>query len=154
MLFLWLPPQDEVPKNASRQSLPCAGQPTTMNQLTESFNIGRIPSPAEMTGSWMAIGFLDRTPSFNCDGVKRLAKLQWVMLAHGYAAETDMIGTQHQKTSMTPDDNGSLILSINFGGDTAPEYRCRLTDRMTLACIFQGRAAKPVGVEFKKISVR
>ena len=59
---------DDIPKNAVPQTSPCADQPRSMKELMAAFDKGRIPSPLEMTGSWVAIGYVGdgETPSFNC----------------------------------------------------------------------------------------
>ena len=74
--MLWLPRAqivDDIPKNTVPQTSPCADQPRSMKELMAAFDKGRIPSPLEMTGSWVAIGYVGdgETPSFNCDGVMR-----------------------------------------------------------------------------------
>ena len=50
-----------------------------------------------MTGSWVAIGFLGNAPSFNCNGVKRGPKFEWVIRANQYSVEMDIIGTTINK---------------------------------------------------------
>jgi hypothetical protein len=147
---------DDIPKNAIPQTSPCADQPQNVEALEASFKKGRLPKPDEMTGSWVAIGFVGDLLSLNCDGVKRASRFEWVIVADGYAVGMDIIGTSHQKTTLKPIDGGSLALRVDFGGDYPPTYRCRLTERMTLACIFpgRGRSATPVGVEFKKMSTK
>ena len=145
---------DDVPMHSVPQNLPCADQPKTIRQLTESFGKSRIPSPGEISGSWVAIGFLGETPSFNCNGVTRGSRFEWVMFVNQYSVEIDMIGmNHHQKTTLKPDNRGSLAVPVEFGGDTVPVYKCRLTQRNTLACMFRGPGGTS-GVEFKKIPVK
>ena len=154
-LMLWLPPVqtvNDIPKNAVPQNLPCSDQPRSMKELMAAFDKGRIPPPLEMTGSWVAIGFLGdgETPSFNCNGVMRGPKFEWVIHANQYSIEMDIIGTTHQQRTLKADNGGSLVLQVDFGGDGIPPYKCRITDRKTLACILRARGGT-VGVEFKKM---
>lgn len=120
-----------------------------------AFDKGRIPPPLEMTGSWVAIGFLGdgETPSFNCNGVMRGPKFEWVIRANQYSVSMDIIGTTEQKTTLKPDNSRSLAIPVAFGGDTAPVYKCRLTQRKALACVFHGPGGT-TGVEFKKIPLK
>ena len=74
------------------------------------------------------------------------------MLADQYSIELDLIGSGLQTRTMTPDDQQGMTFPVDFGGDSAPEYRCRLTDRGTLACLF-GRGDWIGGVEFSMMSV-
>ncbi len=93
-----------------------------MTELTESFAKGRIPLRREMTGSWVAIGYLGDTSSLNCDGVTRFQKFEWVILANQYSVEMDIIGTHHQKATFKQDNRGSLALPVDFEGDSTPPY--------------------------------
>ena len=74
-------------------------------------------------------------------------------LRQSVLVEMDIIGTYHQKALLKPDDHGSLSLPVDFEGDSIPVYRCRLTQRGTLACIFQGHGPG-IGVEFKKMQLK
>ena len=141
------------PKTSIPQNLPCADQPTSIKDLTASFDKGRMPSPLELSGSWVAIGFLDNAPSFNCNGVRRGPKFEWVIRANQYSVSMDIIGTTHQQRTLKADNDGSLALPVDFGGDGIPPYRCRLTDRKTLACILRARGGT-TSVELKKMPVK
>src|SRR5215475_12910619 len=130
--LLWFPQQratvDDL-QHSIPQNLPCADQPRSMKELTESFDKGRIPSALEISGSWVAIGFLGDTTSFNCSGVTRGPKFEWVLHATQYSVDMDIIGTHHQETTLKPDNRGSLALPVDFEGDSVPVYKCRLTQR-------------------------
>ena len=157
-LMLWSPRAqvvDDIPKNAVPQTSPCADQPRSMKELMAAFDKGRIPSPLEMTGSWVAIGYVGdgETPSFNCNAVMRGPKFEWVIRANQYSVLMEIIGTTAQKTTLKPDTGGSLAMRVEFGGDTTPVYKCRLTQRKTLACIFRGPGGT-TGVQFKKIPLK
>ncbi|MGH9572298.1 MAG: hypothetical protein ACRD40_02040 [Candidatus Acidiferrales bacterium] len=115
-----------------------------------SFVKGRVPSAAELTGTWVGIGFVGHYVSLNCAGVKRSGKFEWVMIADGYAVEIDMIGSYSQKAAFKLDRKGNLALPVDFEGDEVPIYRCRLTPRKTLAR-FVGTPPNVDGVEFKKM---
>jgi hypothetical protein len=144
---------DEIPRNSIRQNAPCPDQPKSLKELAESFTKGRTPSASEVSGTWVAIGFVGEQSSLNCNGVVRNKTFEWVMVANQYSIEIDMIGTHLQTTSLTPDNRGSASLEVDFEGDSLPVYRCRLTKRKTLAC-FLGEHAWTTGVEFKKISIK
>ena len=143
----------QIPRNSIPQEAPYADQPISLNELVEVFNSGRVPSPAEVSGAWVAIGFLGEFSSVNCGGVMRDQTLEWVLVADRYSIEIDMIGAFLQMTSLTPDDRGSMVLPVDFQGDSVPVYRCRLTSRETLACLF-GEPTLTRGVEFRKMRVR
>jgi hypothetical protein len=146
---------DEVSGNLAPQNLPCADQPKSLKELKNIFNAARFPSPSEVNGNWAAIGFVYGHPyqknSLNCAGVKRGSKFEWVILANGYSIEVDAIGTYNQTTILKPDNKGSVTFSMDFEGDSTPVYRCRITDRGTLACL---GSAYGDGVEFKKMVVK
>ena len=159
VLLLWVTQQrntvDNVPRHSTPQNLPCSDQPRSMNELVEAYDKGRIPSPLEMNGSWVASGFVgdSETPSFNCNGVTRGPKFEWVMHANQYSVSMEIIGVGVQKRTLKPDNDGSLAIPVAFGGDSTPVYKCRLTLRKTLACVFHGPGGT-TGVEFKKIPVQ
>src|ERR1051326_5285756 len=88
---------NDLSRHSIPQNLPCADQPTSIKDLTEAFDNGWIPSEAEMTGSWVAIGFFGNAPRFNCHGVKRGPKFEWVIRANQYSVEMDIIGTTINK---------------------------------------------------------
>jgi len=124
-----------------------------MKELTESFDKGRIPSALEITGSWVAIGLFGDFTSFNCSGVTRGPKFEWVLRVNQYSVDMDILGTHPQKTTLKSDNGGSLALPVDFEGDSMPIYKCRLTQRRTLACIFHGPGGT-AGVEFKKVLLK
>jgi hypothetical protein len=150
------PSSTEIPRNSIPQNSPCADQPKSLKELTASFNKGRLPFATEVSGSWVAIGFVGdgwsaNNPSLNCTGVKRGKKFEFVMVANRYSIELDAIGmTYPQTVTMEPDHRGSLQFPVDFAGDHLPVYRCRLTQRQTLACLV---AIYGQGVEFKKMPV-
>ena len=141
---------EEMPRNGIPQYSPCSDQPTSIRELMSSFAKGRVPSAAELTGTWVAIGWVGSYVSLNCAGVKRGKKFEWVMLANGYSIEIDMIGSYSQKATSRVDRKGNLTLPVDFEGDELPVYRCRLTRRKTLACLV-GTLPSIDGVEFKKM---
>src|SRR5205809_4720379 len=132
VLLLWVSQRrntlDNVPRNSTPQNLPCSDQPRSMKELMEAFDRGQIPSALEMTGSWVAIGYVGdgETPSFNCNGVTRGPKFEWVIRANQYSVSMEIIGTTAQKPTLKPDNSGSLALPVAFGGDSVPVYKCRL----------------------------
>jgi hypothetical protein len=144
----------EVPRNSTPQNFPCADQPRTLAELMASFNKGRLPLATEVSGSWVAIGFVgDSTtiPSLNCTGVKRGDKFEFVIVANRYSLELDAMGmTYFQTVIMKRDRRGSVQFPVDFAGDNVPVYRCRFTRRQTLACLVNIYE----GVEFKKMPVR
>jgi hypothetical protein len=142
---------DGLPRHPVPQHSPCNKQPKTLNELEKSFDSGHLPTESKITGSLVAIGdFLDST-SLNCRGLKRSTKFEWVMLAKQYSVEIDMIGSYSQTTIFKPNGRKSLLLEVDFLGDSLPVYRCRLTTRKTLACLLGN---SPIaGVEFKKMAV-
>jgi hypothetical protein len=75
------------------------------------------------------------------------------MIANQYSIEIDMIGSHVQLRTLTPDDHASVALAVDFEGDSLPVYRCRLTNRGTLACLF-GEPDWIRGVEFRKMPVK
>lgn len=151
-------PEDsnEIPHGSIPQNSPCVNQPKSLKELEASFDKGRVPLATEVSGSWVAIGFVgsgysDNNPSLNCTGVKRGKKFEFVLVADRYSTELDAIGmTYPQTVVMEPDHRGSVRFPVDFDGDNLPVYRCRLTERRTLACLV---AVYGQGVEFKKLPV-
>jgi hypothetical protein len=134
------------------QNLPCTGQSKSLRELRQAFTKGRAPSPADMTGSWVAISsFDDNGGDLNCTGLKRGPKFEEVMLAKGYSLEMHVIGTLDQSPTMTREANHSVTFRFDFGGDASPVFRCRMTARKTLACLID---VYRQGAEFKRMPVQ
>lgn len=150
---------EEPPKYSVPQDAPCAGQPRSLSELAVAFRDGHLPSPSETTGDWVEIGdFSDRPtpwPKFrylNCSGLMRRNKFDFVLVANGYSVELHVIDMYGPQTvAMEPDHEGSVEFpEVYFGGEgPTSNYRCRLTQRGTLACLW-GRFA---GTEFKRMAV-
>ena len=114
-----------------------------------------MPSVAELSGSWVAIGFFGAAynhgreiASVECAGLRRGKTLEQVMLIKGNFVEARFIGVEMQVRTLTPDGRGSLEFPIDFGGDANPRYRCRLTATGTLACLVD---VYDEGVEIKPL---
>jgi hypothetical protein len=141
-----------LPLHSVPQHSPCVNQPKTLNELAQSFLAGHLPAASETTGSWVAIGLFNDSATLNCMGLKRSNKFEWAMIANRYSVEIDMIGSHSQTTTFKPGTRNSLGLVVDFEGDSLPVYRCRLTNRQTLACLL---GDSPVaGAEFKKMSIK
>ena len=159
-------PSKEVPRDAAPQSAPCVDQPKSLAELTASFGKGRFPLASDITGTWVEIGWVSEDPSdphetsphptikksLNCVGDKRGSKFEFVLAASGYSVELHAIGmTYPQKITMQPDHKGSVVFPVDFAADEGPDtYRCRLTQRDTLACL----SGSFSGVEFKKMTIK
>ena len=135
----------------------CDHQATSLTELKRSFAGGRMPSVAELSGSWVAIGIFGaaynhgrETASFDCAGLRRGQTLEQVMLIKGNFVEPRFIGAPMQTRTLTPDGRGSFEVPIDFGGDANPRHRCRLTATGALACLVD---VYDEGVEFKRNSV-
>jgi hypothetical protein len=135
----------------------CDNQATSLAELKRSFAGARMPSVAELSGSWVSIGNFGAAynhgreiASVECAGLRRGKTLEQVMLIKGNSVEPRFIGAPMQMRTLTPDGRGSLGFPIDFGGDANPSYRCRLTATGTLACLVD---VYDEGVEFKKDSV-
>ena len=118
-----------------------------------SFAKGRVPSPSEVSGTWVLVGlwlYKDSKPGLNCKGLYRRKTLEWVIQAKGYSIEFDSIGDGPQTTSFELDRKGSLTFSVGFGGDNSPLFRCRMTERRNLVC---SGSTYYRGAEFKKMAV-
>ena len=147
-------PDDGIPITSVPENSPCPDQPKSLKELTVAFGGGRVPSPSEMTGSWVAISiFIGRDEStMDCSGLRRGKKLfEEVMVANGYSLEMHVVGVGEQKATMRRNSTRSLSFPFSFGGDAAPVLRCRLTKRNTLACLID---VYRQAVEFKRISVQ
>jgi hypothetical protein len=143
----------EIPRSSTPQFAACHDQPQSLRDLIAAFSTGRSPAAPELDGAWIAIGFVGDYSSLNCDGVTRGDVFEWVMIADQYSVDIDAIGAGLQRQAFVPDDSGSVTLTVDFGGDTSPVYRCRLTSRGTLACLL-GESAWTSGVEFRRGPVR
>ncbi len=140
---------NELPKNAIVQHSPCTDQPRSMEELTNTFKKGRVPSTSEIVGTWVAIGtFSTDGPSLNCSGLMRGNKLEGVLDAGEGYVDTHIIGVQNQTTPLVWGKEGALTFDVDFGGEGHPVFRCRLTPRATLTCLVGGE-----GWEFMKMSV-
>jgi hypothetical protein len=144
----------EVPRYSTPQNMPCSDQPRSLKQLVAAFDRGHRPAPTQINGTWVAIGLLRYSPSLNCTGVTRGGRVfEWVMFVAHDSVEIDMIGRDLLATTLTLDSAQAATFSADFGADGGPdEYRCRLTDRGTLACL-TGRANWLGGMELKKMTV-
>jgi hypothetical protein len=154
---------DGIPVHSIPQNSPCNDQPKSLKELTKVFDKSRTPSPQELTGTWVQVAEFGETPTLNCSGLKRGPKLEWVMIAKGYSLQLSVIGTHFQTTKIKADDAGSVWFPVDFDGDDTPIYKCRITQRKTLACLEsvyrEGKAIKDLplngeGCEFKKMSVK
>jgi hypothetical protein len=149
---------NEVPTNQIQQRSPCADQSKSRSELARSFDKGRIPSPSEITGSWVSIGNFGQAVikgkervDLDCSGLKRENTFEEVLVMKAYVVEPYVIGTPYpEPTTLDRDKAGSLSFLHEFGGDASPVYRCRLTQRGTLACLIDVYRA---GSEFKKMQV-
>ena len=135
----------------------CDNQATSLAELKRSFAGATMPSPAELSGSWVAIGIFGAAhshgteiASVDCAGLRRGKTLEQVMLIKGNFVEARFVGVPMQMRTLTPDGRGSLEFPIDFGGDANPRYRCRLTATGTLACLVD---VYDEGAEFKRNSV-
>ena len=136
------------------QNAPCADQPKSFGELINAFNAGQSPSPSQVSGVWVAIGFMDdSSSSLNCSGVTRGQTFEWVMIANQYSVEIDMLGVYDQMSILTPDNQDSLALPVDYQGDSAADYTCRLTSRGTLVCLAGptgGRIHRPPAFRCRK----
>ena len=135
----------------------CDNQARSLAELKRSFAVARLPSVAELSGSWVAIGIFGAAHSHGreiamveCAGLRRGKTLEQVMLIKDNSVEPRFLGAPMQMRTLTPDGRGSLEVPIDFGGDANPRYRCRLTATGTLACLVD---VYDEGVEFKRNSV-
>jgi hypothetical protein len=135
----------------------CDNPARSLAELKRSFAGARMPSVAELSGSWVSIGNFGAAynhgreiASVECAGLRRGKTLEQVMLIKGNSVEPRFIGAPMQMRTLTPDGRGSLGFPIDFGGDANPSYRCRLTATGTLACLVD---VYDEGVEFKRNSV-
>jgi hypothetical protein len=150
-----LPPASDFNEIIVKQNTPCPNQPKSLKELRESFNRGRLPSASEVSGTWVAISqFGDSFATLNCAGVKRnpqLPDFEEVIVPRGYSIELHIKGAIGETVTAKPDGKGSLLFPVDFQGDASPFYRCRLTERKTLACLTD---VYREGTEFKKMTVR
>ena len=136
----------------------CDNQARSLAELKRAFAGAKMPSPAELSGSWVAIGIFGAAhshgteiASVECAGLRRGKTLEQVMLIKGNFVDPRFIGAPPMPMrALTPDGRGSLEFAIDFGGDANPRYRCRLTATGTLACLVD---VYDEGVEFKRNSV-
>jgi hypothetical protein len=85
--------------------------------------------------------------------MRRGSKFEFVLIANGYSLELHAIGMgSPQKVMIEPDHKRSIeFRELDFGGEgTLDNYRCRITNRETLACLLGSYR----GAEFKKITIK
>jgi hypothetical protein len=136
----------------------CDNQARSLAELKRSFTVAKMPSPTDLSGTWVAIGIFGAAhshgreiASVECAGLRRGKTLEQVMLINGNSVDPRFIGAPPMTMrALTPDGRGSLEFPIDFGGDANPRYRCRLTATGTLACLVD---VYDEGVEFKRNSV-
>lgn len=146
--------RNDVPSHSTPQNLPCVDQPKSLKELTNAFSSGTMPSSSDMTGTWVAISsFIDTYDStMNCMGLKRGTQIyEEVIIANGYSLELHVVGTSIQRLVAKRDTTNSLRFPFDFGGDSNPVFRCRLTTRKTLACLID---VYRQGIEFKRIPAK
>ena len=150
---------DEIPLRSVPQNAPCIDQPRSLSELSASFHRGRFPKASQITGSWVEIGAVDTAPytdepaSLNCSGIRRGSKFEFVLIANGHSVELHAIGMgSPQQVRMETGHKGSIeFREADFGGEgTLDNYRCRITNRETLACLLGSYR----GAEFKKITIK
>jgi hypothetical protein len=160
-------PEEPLPRERIPQDSPCANQPRSLSELTDSFNKGRVASVSELKGTWVEIGDFDNGPrshyrSLNCTGIMRGKKFEFAMISESYdwVMELHAIGYEIQRLRMEPNHKSSMEFSVDLLADGAEEvYTCRLTQRGTLACVdvMTGWGIKrkdpTSGEEFKRMKV-
>jgi hypothetical protein len=146
---------EDIPRNDPPQNAPCIGQPKSFRELAASFRNGRLPLASQIKGTWVEIGSVSDYPgvphdrSFNCSGITRGSKLEFVLVANDHYGELHSLGAV-QKVAMEPDHKGSVEFPFDEGADEGPEtFRCRLTKRDTLACLDSPFS----GIEFKRMKL-
>jgi len=136
-------PEEPLPRERIPQNSPCANQPRSLSELTESFNKGRVASA-------------------NCTGIMRGKKFEFAMIGESYdrVMELHAIEYEIQRVRMEPNHRGSMEFYVDLLADGAEEvYTCRLTQRRTLACVnvmrgWGSRRKDPTsGEEFKRMKV-
>ena len=160
-------PEEPLPRERIPQVSPCANQPRSLSELTDSFNKGRVASVSELKGTWVEIGDVDNGTrshyrSLNCTGIMRGKKFEFAMIGESYdwVMELHAIGYEIQRLRMEPNHKGSMEFSVDLLADGAEEvYTCRLTQRGTLACVdvMTGWGIKrkdpTSGEEFKRMKI-
>ena len=48
----------ELPRYSTPQDVPCPDQPRSVRELVDAFDRGQMPEPSQVTGTWVAIGFV------------------------------------------------------------------------------------------------
>jgi len=158
--------QQQVP-SAVPQDSPCASQPRSLSELAASFDKGRAPSAKELAGVWVEIGSFDygmqvaddeeippHFRSLNCTGIMRGKTFEFATTGtdYAYVMELHLVGSSGVwRERMEPNHKSSSVgFSLCSDGECSGRngYRCRLTQRGTLACINRGG-----GNEFRKMKV-
>jgi hypothetical protein len=123
----------------------------------EAFSQGALPTAAQMTGTWVGIGFFGATETpelrvINCARNFRqdANAFESVLVAKGYSISVHNVGTVVQGPTVDI-SAGTLTFPFDFGGDSHPVFRCRLTKRNTLACLID---VYQQGIEFKRMTVK
>ena len=149
----------DLPMNAAPVFKPCTDQPRTTKAFIASYSRGRAPTRADLMGAWVAIGIGYGPPSrpdLNCAGLVRGTSgvFESVIVPQRDSVEVDMIGMGLYRIPLSFDAHGDLLLPIEEGGDYAVDYKCRVTDRRTLACLTATARAIIFGTEYRRMPVR
>jgi hypothetical protein len=86
---------------------PCPGQPKSFPALVRAFEVAQFPAASALKGMWAKIGDLFKDePSYNtlnCSGIRRAGKFDFVIVADGYTASLQAVGTYSQRITMNSD---------------------------------------------------
>lgn len=154
-----VPERRDVPMYATPVLKPCKDQPCTKDAFVSSYLRSRAPTRSDLTGAWVAIGIgygsIPR-PDLNCTGLVRGTSgvFESVLVPQHDSVEVDMIGMDFYRIPLSFHQNGELLLPIEEGSDYPINFKCRLTNRRTLACLTATTGEFIEGREYRQMPVR
>src|SRR5690349_13909260 len=150
LLVAWLAAQSPTAKTPPFSS-PQGGCAVShsLAELKRAFAQGRVPSATQLTGAWVAIGDFaqtsgprgDESDKVDCIGLKTYdaGPFESVLLVKDYSVEPRIVAnewnTETRQVFKRDGPRRSITFDLGFGGDASAYYRCRLTQRTTLACL-------------------
>ncbi len=123
------------PLHSIRQHMPCKEQLQSFKAAVTQYDHLATPSTVGITGTWVAIGFLNDESSTNCAGVVRGPAYELILDIGRDSLSIDMLAMPPMSVVAKRLATGELAFPLEDGGDDVHQYRCRLTIRRTLLCL-------------------
>jgi hypothetical protein len=114
----------------------CVPQVASLPELQDAFDHSRVPTAAELNGTWAAVALIrfDAPARLDCMGLRRNDVFEWAMSVDQLQAEIEVVNTPPQRWTMTV-ESGYAVLMVDVGGDLLWTDHCRLASPAMLVCL-------------------